>query len=214
MSSRSRLRTGGTRTRTRTRELRRSNALHRYGPLLLVAIVVVFNLWVLRAEATPVNNLNDGSVHRSMIAWAERRWEGGHLPLDGWYPQLGLGSSRFHHYQSMPHVVTGLVSTVTGSASAYAWSLYLMLALWPIAVYLGGRLWGFGRWRSACAALASPLIVERADARVRVGVLRVARATGRGRRSGGCGCCRSRGVSGSERSRAGARTRGRRSPSR
>jgi hypothetical protein len=134
--------------------------LHRYGPLVLVAIVILFNLWVLRAEATPVGNLNDGSVHRSMIGWAERRWESGHLPLDGWYPQLGLGSSRFHHYQSLPHIVTGAVATVTGSASAYSWSLYLMLALWPISVYAGGRLFGFGRWRSACAALASPLIVS------------------------------------------------------
>jgi hypothetical protein len=134
--------------------------LHRYGPLVLVAIVVLFNLWVLRAEATPVGNLNDGSVHRSMIAWAARRWEAGHLPLDGWYPQLGLGSSRFHHYQSLPHILTGAVAMVTGSASAYSWSLYLMLALWPISVYAGGRLFGFGRWRSACAALASPLIVS------------------------------------------------------
>ncbi len=142
------------------RTLRPSNALHRYGPLALVGIVVVFNLWVLRAEATPVNNLNDGSVHRSMVAWAERRWSAGDLPLDGWYPQLGLGSSRFHHYQSLPHVLTGLVSTVTGSEPAYSWSLYLLLALWPISVYLGGRLWGLGRWRSACAALASPLIVS------------------------------------------------------
>lgn len=138
----------------------RRPSLHRIGPWALVALVVAFNLWVLRAETTPVPNLNDGSVHRSMIGWAEERWSSGHLPLDGWYPALALGSSRFHHYQSLPHVLTGLVATVAGSDRAYSWSLYLLLALWPLSVFAGGRLLGLGRWRSAVAAVASPLIVS------------------------------------------------------
>ncbi|MGZ8636799.1 MAG: hypothetical protein ACXWX2_07485 [Actinomycetota bacterium] len=138
----------------------RGPAIHRYGPRAVVALVVLFNLWALRAEATPVHNLNDGSVHRSMIEWAQDRWSGGHLPLDGWYPQLALGSSRFHHYQSLPHVLTGLVAIPAGSERAYAWTLYLGLALWPVAVFSGGRLLGLGRWRSAAAALVSPLIAS------------------------------------------------------
>lgn len=136
------------------------NAVHRFGPWAIVALTVVFNLWVLRAEVSPVPNLNDGTVHRSMIGWAEERWRGGHLPLDGWYPELGLGSSRFHHYQSLPHVVTGLLAIPFGSHRAYSVTLYLGLALWPIAVFAGGRLFGLGRWRSAAAALVSPLVVS------------------------------------------------------
>ena len=50
------------------------------------------DLVALRAELSPAQNLNDGAVHRSMIAWAEDRWSLGHLPLDGWYPQLALGA--------------------------------------------------------------------------------------------------------------------------
>jgi hypothetical protein len=138
----------------------RPQAIHRFGPWVVVAVVVVFNLWVLRVEATPVQNLNDGAVHRSMIGWAQERWSEGHLPLDGWYPQLALGSSRFHHYQSMPHVLTGLLAIPLGSERAYAWTLYLGMALWPLAVFAGGRLFGLGRWRSAAAALVSPLIVS------------------------------------------------------
>jgi hypothetical protein len=138
----------------------RHRSIHRIGPWALVALVVVFNLWVLRAETTPVPNLNDGSVHRSMIAWAEDRWSDGHLPLDGWYPQLALGSSRFHHYQSLPHVLGGLLAIPLGSDRAYSWTLYLGMALWPLAVYAGGRLFGLGRWRSAAAALVSPLIAS------------------------------------------------------
>jgi len=129
-------------------------------PLVAVAAVVLFNLVVLHAEARPVQNLNDSSVHRSMIAWAEDRIEGGHLPLDGWYPDLALGSSRFHHYQSLPHVLGGVLALATGSGRALTWTLYLGLALWPIAVYAGGRLLGWDRWICAIAAVASPLIVS------------------------------------------------------
>jgi len=138
----------------------RRHAIHRFGSWLVVGLAVVFNLWVLRAEATPVQNLNDGTVHRSMIGWAEERWSSGHLPLDGWYPELALGSSRFHHYQSLPHVLTGLLAIPIGSDGAYSWTLYLGLALWPISVFAGGRLLGLGRWRSAAAALASPLVAS------------------------------------------------------
>jgi len=137
-----------------------TNRLHRWGPWAVVALVLLFNLWVLRAEASPANNLNDGAVHRSMIGWAADRWSEGHLPLDGWYPYLGLGASRFHRYQSLPHVLTGLAATVIGSERAYTWMLYLLLSLWPLSVFAGGRLLGLGRWRSALAALASPLIVS------------------------------------------------------
>jgi len=129
-------------------------------PILVVSVVVLFNLIVLRAEARPVQNLNDASVHRSMIAWAEDRWREGHLPFDGWYPDLSLGSSRFHHYQSFPHVLTGLVAVPLGSERALAWTLYLGLAFWPFAVYAGGRLLGWGPWVCAIAAACSPLILS------------------------------------------------------
>ena len=131
-------------------------------PLVVVGIVILFNLVVLRAEARPVQNLNDASVHRSMIAWASERVEDGHLPLDGWYRDLALGSSRFHHYQSLPHVLTGFLALAVGSQRALSWTLYLGMALWPIAVYSGGRLLGWDRWICAIAAAASPLIVSEA----------------------------------------------------
>lgn len=137
----------------------RSHASARW-PLVVVGIVVLFNLVVLRAEARPVQNLNDASVHRSMIAWASDRIQEGHLPLDGWYPDLVLGSSRFHHYQSLPHVLTAVLALAIGSDRALSWTMYLGMALWPISVYAGGRLLGWERWICAIAAVASPLIVS------------------------------------------------------
>ena len=134
--------------------------LERLPPLAIVGLAVAFNLWVLRAQLIQVPYLNDGVVHTSMVRWARYRIQTGHVPLDGWYPFLNLGWSRFHHYQSLPHVLTAYVSVFTGTEGAFRWSLYLLLSTWPISVYVGARLFGFDRWAAALAALISPLIVS------------------------------------------------------
>jgi hypothetical protein len=126
-------------------------------PFCLVAAAVVFGLIVLWPERQEVWFLNDASVHRSMVRWAADRIRDGQLPFDGWYPYLSLGASRFHHYQSLPHITTALLSLVGGEAT-FRWTLYLLLACWPIAVYSGGRLLGLGPWPAAAAALVSPLL--------------------------------------------------------
>ncbi len=126
-------------------------------PLALVAIAVGFGLWTLRSEIIDVAYPNDAAIHDSMVRWAADRFREGHLPLDGWYPSLSLGASRFHHYQSLPHIVTGGLTVLFGPAT-FRWSLYLLLAAWPIAVYLGSRLFGMDRWASAIAAAVAPLV--------------------------------------------------------
>ena len=128
-------------------------------PLALVGAAVAFNLWTLRAELRDVWFLNDAGIHASMVRWVAGRISSGHLPFDGWYPYLSLGASRFHHYQSLPHIVTGALSTITG-AGTFRWSMYLLLCTWPIAVYCGGRFFDLDRWAAAVAALVSPLIVS------------------------------------------------------
>jgi hypothetical protein len=135
--------------------------LRRFGPFLLVAVAIGFNLWVLRAEVLPAQNLNDSAVHASMVRWAESRIREGHLPFDGWYPYLSLGASRFHHYQSLPHVVTAYLSVLFGTDRVYQVTLYLLLSLWPLAVYAGMRLFGWGPWPSALGALVSPLLASK-----------------------------------------------------
>ena len=141
---------------------------------MVVGIVILFNLVVLRAEARPVQNLNDASVHRSMIAWASDRIEEGHLPLDGWYPDLALGSSRFHHYQSLPHVLTGVLALATGSERALSWTMYLGMALVADRGLRGRPAPGMGPMglRDRRGGLAPDR--QRTHARLRVGELRVA----------------------------------------
>jgi hypothetical protein len=129
-------------------------------PLAIVAMAVCFNLWILRAEILPVLFPNDSSVHLSMVRWALDRIRDGHVPFDGWYPYLGLGSSLFHHYQSLPHNLTAVLALGIGADWAFSIMLYVLLATWPISVYLGARLLGWERWVAAAAALVSSLLAS------------------------------------------------------
>jgi Gpi18-like mannosyltransferase len=129
-------------------------------PLLLVGAAIAFNLWELRAEITRVLYLNDSAMHFSMMRWAEQRIRAGHLPIDGWYPYLGLGDSWFHHYQSLPHIVGAYLAVLFGTDRVFSWTLYLLLATTPLSIYWAARLFGWDRWIAGAAALVSPLLVS------------------------------------------------------
>ena len=134
----------------------------RWGPLALVALTCVFGLVSLRGETKPLPNLNDSAFHLQMVRWADGQIREGRVPLDGWYPYLSLGSSQFHHYQSLPHTLTAYAARATGAGdqTTFLWILYLLVALWPITVYWGARLLGWDRWIAAGAAAVSPLLVS------------------------------------------------------
>lgn len=128
--------------------------------IALLGITVLFNLWTLRAERIPVSQVNDGAMHTQMIRWAADRVDDGQSPLDGWYPYFALGSAQFHHYPSLPHIALSPLEQVADSKTIYSVSLYLLLCLWPLAVYAGARGFGLERWSAACAALLSPLLAS------------------------------------------------------
>jgi Gpi18-like mannosyltransferase len=134
----------------------------RWLPIGVVAAACTFCLVILRSETTPANNLNDSAFHLQMVRWANGQMAGGRIPLDGWFPDLSLGSSFFHHYQSLPYNLTAATGRLLGTSpqTTYLWLVYLLLALWPLSVYWGARLLGWGRWPAAAAALVSPLIVS------------------------------------------------------
>jgi hypothetical protein len=96
-----------------------------------------------------------------MVRFATAQLRAGHLPLTSWFPFLGEGSPQFLHYQSLPAILTGALGLLTGPDGAFRWSLYLLLSLWPISVYLGARLLGAGRPAAAAAAAMSPFLVSR-----------------------------------------------------
>ena len=129
-------------------------------PWLLVAAAVGWNLVSLRALTRGVAYLNDSSLHEQMVRFATAQLRAGHLPLTSWFPFLGEGSPQFLHYQSLPAILTGAVGLLIGPDAAFRWSLYLLLSLWPISVYLSARAFGAGRPAAAASAAMAPFLVS------------------------------------------------------
>ena len=134
----------------------------RLGPWILVACSVAWGLWELRPELRAVPYLDDSSIHQQMVRFAASRISAGHLPLTSWFPYLGLGSPQYLHYQSLPSMAAGLIGTVANPDGVFRWSLYLLLALWPLTVYWCARLFGLSRWTAASAAAVAPFLASAA----------------------------------------------------
>ncbi len=133
-----------------------------FAPWILVFIAVVWGLWELRPALKAVPYLDDSSIHEQMTRFAATRISEGHLPLTSWFPYLGLGSPQFLHYQSLPSMTAGLFGTFINPDTVFRWSMYLLLALWPLVVYWSARLFGLSRWTAAAAAAVSPLLTSTA----------------------------------------------------
>jgi len=134
----------------------------RWIPFSLVSLSALFGLILLRGETRYAQNQNDSAFHLLMVRWASGQLHHGRWPFDGWFPYFALGSSFFHHYQSLPHTLTAFLANLTGAGdqTVYLWFLYVLLALWPLAVYLGARLLEWSNWTAASAAAISPLLVS------------------------------------------------------
>jgi hypothetical protein len=126
----------------------------------VVAAAVGWNLVSLRALTVPVAYLDDSSLHEQMVRFATAQLRAGHLPLTSWFPFLGEGSPQFLHYQSLPAMVTGLAGLAVGPDVAFRWSLYLLLSLWPVSVYLSARAFGAGRPAAAASAAMAPFLMS------------------------------------------------------
>jgi Bacterial membrane protein YfhO len=126
----------------------------------IVAAAVGWNLVNLRALTTGIAYVNDSSLHEQMVRFATAQLRAGHLPLTSWFPFLGEGSPQFLHYQSLPALLAGAVGLLTGPDVAFRWSLYLLLSLWPISIYLSARAFGAGRGAAAASAAAAPFLVS------------------------------------------------------
>lgn len=134
----------------------------RFVPWTIVLVAVVWWLGALRGQLRSARTLNDSTFHMQMVRWAVDQLNNGRLALDGWFPDLTLGSSFFHHYQSLPYNITAVISEIVPSDpdSTYRWLLYLLVAAWPIAVYAAARLWEFDRWVAVSAAVIAPLLAS------------------------------------------------------
>jgi hypothetical protein len=146
--------------RTNAAPTKESKWFSRLGPLGIVLAPIVYSAIELRAEIEYTPHLNDSAMHSEMVRYAVGQLQAGHLPLDGWFPYLGLGSPLFLHYQSLGAMLAGLLGLVIGANQAFSLTLYLLVVAWPISVYLAGRLFGWSRWESAFAALVASFVVS------------------------------------------------------
>jgi hypothetical protein len=126
----------------------------------IVAAAVGWNLVNLRALTLNVAYFNDSTMHEQMVRFATAQLRAGHLPVTSWFPFLGEGSPQFLHYQSLPAILTGLAGLVVGPDVAFCWSLYLLLSLWPVSVYLAARAFGAGRPAAAASAAMAPFLMS------------------------------------------------------
>lgn len=133
---------------------------YRFGPEFLILLSVSFNLWILRVQLRAVSYPNDLATHTQMVTLAKDILSTGKFPLDQWYPYLSLGSPFFVQYQSFSAIITGALGKVIGVHPAFVGTLYLLLALWPICIYLSARLLGWERWVAGAAAVMAPLLVS------------------------------------------------------
>ena len=139
-------------------------------PWSIVAAAVGWNLVNLRALTLNVAYSNDSTMHEQMVRFATARLRAGHLPLTSWFPFLGEGSPQFLHYQSLPAILTGLAGLAVGPDVAFRWSLYLLLSLWPVSIYLAARMFwagtasastaGAGRPAAAVSAAMAPFLMS------------------------------------------------------
>ena len=125
---------------------------------LVVLVPILFNLWTLRTERLSVWYPNDNGLHLQMTTFAGHLLSQHQFPLNHWYPWLSLGSPFFVDYQSVSAVITGAVGHVFGTRTIFSWSLYLLLALWPLCVYWFARLMEWSRRIAASAAILAPLL--------------------------------------------------------
>ncbi|MGZ4221171.1 MAG: YfhO family protein [Solirubrobacteraceae bacterium] len=95
-----------------------------------------------------------------MVRFAAHQLSAGHLPQTSWFPYLGLGSPQFLHYQSLPATLTGLLGLGIGPDQAFRWTLYVLICIWPISIYLSARMFDMPRTAAAVSAAVSPFLAS------------------------------------------------------
>jgi len=134
-------------------------------PLLPIATLfcaLLLNFWLLAPEAHPALPLNDGVLHLGLATRAAETFGTGESTIDQWNSNWVLGFPVFQYYQHLPHIAVAAIDRLFGEridlATLYNWSFYLVLAVFPLAIYAGLRLLEFTPLAAAFAALCAPLL--------------------------------------------------------
>src|SRR5438132_1222533 len=134
---------------------------------LLLALAVGFNLQQLYPEvAIRVPMLNDGVLHLLNVGRVVVAVAAGQDPTDSSLASINFGFPLSHYYQHLPYLppagVYLLLFFLFGQTAplpdVFAWTTYLLLAVFPLSIYLSARWFGFDRLPSAMAAVVASLL--------------------------------------------------------
>ena len=126
----------------------------------MVGAVVAWNLFWLYPQTRIVAYVNDSAMHEQMVRFAARSFSSGDLPAAHWYSYLNEGSPQFLHYQQLGAQIFGAFGALSNPTTVFHWSSYLLLALWPVAIYLSARILRLPPLAAACSAAISPFLVS------------------------------------------------------
>lgn len=144
-------------------------------PLLFVTIAIGFNLILLFPETGIRADLNDSVFALSLISRLNlvlsEITQGGlqisKLPLllDNWVPEFNMGFPVFSYYQHLPHLTIVFLYRLFLILNShflifdiFNWFKYLMLCLYPLAIYVSARKFGLSKIASGVSSLISTLI--------------------------------------------------------
>src|ERR1044072_7386049 len=131
--------------------------------LSLIVVAILFNLILLFPEVSiPVPNLTDNVLHYSLIERAADAMEARTNVLDPWVTYWDMGFPVFQYYQHLPHMLVAAVHQLSGKRadlfSLFNWTKYLLLASFPLAIYIGSRKLEMAKTTAAFSALCASLL--------------------------------------------------------
>ena len=125
---------------------------------LLLFLVIAFNAVSILPEATKsVPPQNDEVLHTVATNDMIGAFKAASDPTDFWLPQIAFGYPFFHHYPSLPHITAAISSLLTGISVLNIFDIirYLLLVLFPLAIFVSMRRMGLGNLAAGIGALAS-----------------------------------------------------------
>ena len=130
--------------------------------LVLLVAAVGFNVVCLAPEIRISElPLNDGVLHLAATERLSQSLAKGEPFLDPWVSEWSLGYPMWRSYQPLPHLIAGGVLAVARPlatpAAAFAFLEYLLLALLPVSIYVGGRRFGLTPVTAGIGALLALL---------------------------------------------------------
>ena len=135
----------------------------RFAAGALILLPVLFNLVSLSPEVSfGVIPYNDHDLHFPLVLRMVEALKAGDNPVDDWVPYYVMGYPVFRYYQFLPHLLTALACLALGSLLD-AFVVFnsvnvLLMALFPLSVYLCMRWLGFSRLAALSAGLFAPVV--------------------------------------------------------